>query len=1031
MDNHSFISKKRRNRLSYVCQNCKKSKTKCDKTKPSCNRCKKLNIYCIYENINLENLPKNLNNLSVFKNLNNELQFWKNLALQNQNQNNNTDYSILDPHNIPIFNDSFNLTSAQLETIQFPLQLYRSHPTLIINKTMKRDVKPLSENYCLIKDTFLSILISAVFLNQSPSNSLISVLTSNVTISRIKPIISITINKLKSYLMNQSISKFQSKRIEAFIDRLVAYPTCTQEKSGFKDFEKNSDQLQSSNNNTKNNINNNMKNTSVNDIFPLFFKKNNSNAFIEDYCPPNDTYSDILLEFIKTFENFLPPLHVINVYKSHFYTHIFNVLPFLDKTMFEETINSIIFKDIECPDKKIKLHLGHSSIRSKMEHLAILAMVLKLSYISLRMKLEQNPNMQILPTLENDTKINYNEIIDKYPIENDAITLAEKLLSSENLFACTNENIITCLLYIWAFFVFSPDEGDFFIEHPTDIIAGLIVMLATSIGLHRDPSAYSNLQSCIATDKRLLNHRRLLWIAVVSASLYESTLKGRYGSYTTTASQCLFIGNIREDDSLDVYLEKVKADMDPHYLDKTLLDLHEISFKRMQISILLYDLDNLIMDHTRSHSLASIEIAMRKIDTFVDENFPLELKDPVIGFSPSPVFLTSLQTRFMSDLMLLRTSIALLLHFEDLLANEEISLEQGLPLYFTYFNKIAFLTIKVVNHFCRFFNDESSLNYMVTKMAQLTLVTTLFCLLGVIMRLELAFISINNDERQSDPNFVEKQKILKSLQTVFENAMIQVHYISSRYLRFTYYSVFKMLGVCDIIVNYIRNGDLWANLLKIKDLCKNNPILVKGLTISLNLNLTDIDSIFDDLKNKNFLIEIPNKELNTLLVNIKHEQNLRNSHNTNDNISTATTTNTAYMNSTSLNQGSSSNTFDKLSVVANILFANDFCNNKKGKKNDTQSEENSTNDQINVKQHISTGTSQLSSIPTSFQSAPPHSNTDSSTEETIQSTSNVDTNPNPSNNISTDDLLFNADTLDIPGGFGGLDLFDYDFLFGT
>ena len=119
-----------------------------------------------------------------------------------------------------------------------------------------------------------------------------------------------------------------------------------------------------------------------------------------------------------------------------------------------------------------------------MENLSLLLVILKLSYMSIRFLDHSTADSSFYLS---------KEIIDKYPIPNDFILLSQRCLASENWCACANENIISCLLYIWSFFAFSPEEGDFFLEHPTDVISSLIMMLSTSIGLHRDPSGFPSI----------------------------------------------------------------------------------------------------------------------------------------------------------------------------------------------------------------------------------------------------------------------------------------------------------------------------------------------------------------------------------------------------------------------------------------------------------------------------------------------------------------------------------------------------------
>ncbi|CCH61131.1 hypothetical protein TBLA_0E00700 [Henningerozyma blattae CBS 6284] len=1210
---------KKRNRISFVCQSCRKSKTKCNKDKPSCSRCKKLGIFCVYD-VETQPPPKNLNKLQTIQRLNEELIYWKNRALSNENnnnsniiKNNNTTNSMMNENqtdssfNFPPISDYYLLTTQQLQSITYPIKLYKDHPKLILNKIAKRDVKPLTENYILLEDKFISTLICSIFIESSTSNTtILPAITSNLSVSRIQPGIRRTVNKLKLILLDQSHSSTQRRRIEAFIDRLLqassnsgsnpndesvttsstttAVTTATTSASTSTSASASSPNTSPPTSPISSSTKTKKKSgitTSMEDIFSLFFS-NQKYQYLEDHCPPNGDYSPLLKSYIKSFEEFFPPMNIINAYKNHFYENIYKNLPFLDKDMFEEALASILYKEsddnintnnnnINNPvNEKVKIHLGHAGLRSKVENLAILAVILKLAYISLRFVEEGEEDT------ENPIFVN-KEILDKYPIENDAIILAEKCIASENLFACANENIVTCLLYIWAFFVFSPEEGDFFIEHPTDIISGLVVMLSNSIGLHRDPSVYSNLRSCVITDKRLLNHRRLLWLAVVTSACFESTLKGRY-SCTNVISQDLFIENIRDPEALNEYMNRVKADMGTDYRNQQLLSLHELCFKRMQLSIMLCDLDSIVMDHSSYHPLSSFDILMNKIDAFLNQNFDSsDIHTPTntkfdsystkrhpfasdntsndSSTSPIPVVQTNtingnnefssdatnnwynqlnhntidysigLHSRIMCDLMLLRTSTALFLHFEKLLATKTLSLEQGLSIYYTYFEKCCKISLKLVNYFKNFFGVGYGIcaplsNYMVTKMAQLSLMTVLFSLIGIIMRLELACISLNsmitshsqNNNTEKISELLIKQNILKNLQKTMEDAVINIHYLASKYLRFTYYSVFKMLAICDIIIIHLRKGELWSTLIKIRDISNTKPTLAKGLAISLNVNLSDIGTIFNDFKSKNFLIEIGNDELKNLsdqvsFINSQYKVNMTDSATSKSNQATSTDNNTTAPETTTSNTTVTQSTTNSTSIVGfnnteletmkdgnvstnannDVLSATNIQNIIKNNQavpilnndnfNQITGQVTPTTQRSSVESTL-TGLEKLSSVANVlFANNSNELNTvESSTTPFGASTiSNSVSNPVPNNAIINSNIklnnsdnefydsttsnnlmdstsnnniptsqenntmngdensaaIFNADTFEFTGGFGRLDLFNYDFLFGN
>lgn len=174
--NSSTTQKKRkRNRLSFVCQACRLAKSKCDKEKPECSRCEKLGIQCIYDTA-IQPLPKHLSkDLSILR-LENEVDYWqkktKTLLEEQQkllsryqvenkydniSSNNNNDSTVIDTILGPIdFNNNF-----------FHKRIYlgKKNPRLLMSKYMKREVNPLSSNYLMINDIFFAMALISIFIN--------------------------------------------------------------------------------------------------------------------------------------------------------------------------------------------------------------------------------------------------------------------------------------------------------------------------------------------------------------------------------------------------------------------------------------------------------------------------------------------------------------------------------------------------------------------------------------------------------------------------------------------------------------------------------------------------------------------------------------------------------------------------------------------------------------------------------------------------------------------------------------------------
>lgn len=927
--------KQNRNRLSFVCQGCRKSKTKCDREKPQCTRCEKMNLECVYD-VAKQPRPRIPNKDATIAKLEKDVAYWQNKAMKLLNQQQetvhvlkrslstseaitapggplNTEFRVPSPSGNALNKSNSNSKSGSVSSVTIPISyvqktrnvnknendtlndieinLYKDHPTMIFSKVMKHDVKPLSENYIIIQDRYIAACIASAFMSQN-SNSMIPALTANANISRAQKSVRNNVAKLKNVLMKQCTDPARKARIDDFTNRILE--------------------------NT-----NSSRNLKIGMILSMLYNTV-GHQYLEDHCSSSGNYSDLLKSFIVEFERLLPPYDIVQNYKKHFYQYVFTSLPFLQKQMFEESISETITRDPN-DATKVKLELGNNHLRDKIENLSILMVILKLSYISLKSILsddESDENTIIIQSdlddrENNEVKSDESDSSDKkakrtdssktsknftkeqkqaspmpifvtqdqankYPITNDFILIAQRCLASENWFACANENIISCLLFIWSFFAFSPEEGDFFLEHPTDIISSLIMMLATSIGLHRDPDDFAQLKESTLSDQRLLNHRRLLWVACVGICSFESTLKGRHPLLTPELMSSFL--DTKASSSIKHYMERVARDMTGTE-DESLIKIHEATVKRAQLSLLLADLDHLTMSYNDTFSLRYLELSREKIEIFLAENSPLQelakkktnnSKAYYGDFNPMLNLLAnnnsnSLQSIIMSKLMYLRTSAAIFLHFEVKCLESPLLL----PYYYKYLIQTSIDSLNLIKIFNDFFNKKYS-NYIyksnyynVTKVIQVALPTALFTLIGIIIRLTLTNNNLFAEFKNNIHRLTPEQKVdlnmrfehTTFIQKELENSLEWMYSFASQNLRFNYFSIFKLFAVADVVLQRIRNGEIWQGIQKISQLKGVHSRITKNLRMTLGVNIEKGAELINDLENRNYIEKMSVSEL--------------------------------------------------------------------------------------------------------------------------------------------------------------------------
>ncbi|SMN20707.1 similar to Saccharomyces cerevisiae YAL051W OAF1 Oleate-activated transcription factor, acts alone and as a heterodimer with Pip2p [Maudiozyma saulgeensis] len=1016
-ENITKIAKKR-NRLSFVCQACRRSKTKCDKLKPKCSRCKNQDLSCVYD-IAIQTRPKCASRKSQIQMLDNELDFWK----KKTNQLMKLQYKkIIESKQTHLFGDlevlpERDLTNNKRTVKDFwdlNVNIYRDDTNLIISPIMKTEVTPLSENNIIINDHFIITLIISVIATSNENVALLPAYAAEPNMVKYCPSVVNTILKNKDILVKHCQNTHEKRRIEYFTNKLLQIPIS----------HKNSVRLES---------------------FLADVNKDLSYPYLEDHCTLEGGYSELLESFIDSYEQLLPPYDVILHYKAHFYENIYPCLPFLDKNSFEKMFKSIVFKD---PNnlEKIKLNFGTSGLRGKIETMCLLSIILKLSYMSLMFINEKDI----------DAKNISSDILKKYPISNKTISLIQKCAVSENWIACPNENIVACLLYMWSYLVFSPEEGDFFTANPTDVLCNLIIMLSTTIGLHRDPSDFRNLDGDF--NRELRNHRRLLWLCVVGMSGIEVILKGRRG--TSKSFMASFI-DIDDPNVMDQYMKRVKNDMEVP--DAFVLKLHENTFKYAYLVSLHQRISDCFLKYSGTFKLREINELKEKIDAFIKKEFPLEsraenLKDLNINTTNDDIInqLSLITTKnsanflytVLSKLIMLRVSLALLFHFEKCCVQQKKDMKAAnnkdyennidyLPYYYHYLKESVCYTV-LLSNYIGFFYDKGNSNvisplttYHMSKIIQLSLSTVLLTALSTGLKVH---VSIN--EVMSSPTSViietsEKIQLLSELEVVMRTALFRTYNLVSENLRFTYYPVFKMLVLFDVFMVKYKKDELLPNYFKSLDTGLQIERREKLFGLTFNYKLEKGEKMIDDIRDRNLIGNFSCDQLKSILEKI-HQTNLDIIPDYSDQDVNSIIDNNPPMQTHDNNSNESSGTpMSEINETQIPIKA--YYHSSENNGLPTNSNINNTVDMIN--QSYSNET-QLPNFPASM-AVPelPENMVDINNIGFNNEHNNNNTNnPNKSmdyNTFQNPISLASDDTLEFANLFGDVDIFGYDFFFGT
>lgn len=237
-------------------------------------------------------------------------------------------------------------------------------------------------------------------------------------------------------------------------------------------------------------------NTVVNNFIDARSAKNRDLNAFPNMGNPDELVTEEHLK--RQIENLLPSKSVLKIYFDRFREVLYPFFPFVDLKFFEDRIFNGIINGGNKQDSKITLIIED---KFDIVYLATFLIILRLTYISLL-----NSENELLKT----------------PISPEYITKALYCISLFKTMRKTKLPLIQVLLYLKIYFNYSPEDGDGAKLAQSYILFGDIVNASFVAGINRDPSNNSQL----SYDKDFSNLIRRIWYGILEIDRIYSPISG-------------------------------------------------------------------------------------------------------------------------------------------------------------------------------------------------------------------------------------------------------------------------------------------------------------------------------------------------------------------------------------------------------------------------------------------------------------------------------------------------------------------------
>ena len=195
----------------------------------------------------------------------------------------------------------------------------------------------------------------------------------------------------------------------------------------------------------------------------------------------HDGLLDNELKLISKIESILPKQRVLWLLIHRFFSFIYPFLPYIDERDFRGEMNRILGPEDYKDRKVIQLNI---SKRLDFAYLGMLLIFLRFSYLSIESK---HSKFRVEPSLSQNC-----EYLLANPIDTSIIDVAKSCINQFQIMRKFNFTVFQATFYLRLYHVYAPEEGDGADGGDSLVFNGMLVQMAYSIGIHREPEKFND-----------------------------------------------------------------------------------------------------------------------------------------------------------------------------------------------------------------------------------------------------------------------------------------------------------------------------------------------------------------------------------------------------------------------------------------------------------------------------------------------------------------------------------------------------------
>lgn len=247
--------------------------------------------------------------------------------------------------------------------------------------------------------------------------------------------------------------------------------------------------------------------------------KGETNGSEHKSTKPQLSEKEAALQYAKNpvmmLETYLPKKKVFWLHIKRFFEVLYVYMPYVDEPSFIEELK-FIFGEEDDEDQTIKI-----KIRSGVDFALVgtACIIARLSWHTLPMN---NSAKLLKKSSGSKTYLENQEVVaflqkseNEIPLK--LVDCVKQCFSNLKLMRKSSLKIVQCALYMRLYFMYSPDDGDGADGGDSQIFLGMIIQMAISIGLHRDPKNFENF-----SNERQRHLWRKIWFKLISLDVVQS-----------------------------------------------------------------------------------------------------------------------------------------------------------------------------------------------------------------------------------------------------------------------------------------------------------------------------------------------------------------------------------------------------------------------------------------------------------------------------------------------------------------------------